>query len=90
MVIQAIVDGLRESVLAFSHNVEGTSPKDVLDMVLVTQYFDTMKVTRGKEMFGQRGRTANAFIEVVAVGEGGVRCKVCRSSFVHSDVLSVV
>lgn len=40
---QAIVDGLRESVLAFSHNVEGTSPKDVLDMVLVTQYFDTMK-----------------------------------------------
>ncbi|KAL2622913.1 hypothetical protein R1flu_003118 [Riccia fluitans] len=40
---QAIVDGLRESVVAFSHNVPGTSPKDVLDMVLVTQYFDTMK-----------------------------------------------
>eukprot|EP00270_Netrium_digitus_P015985 TRINITY_DN565_c0_g1_i1.p1 TRINITY_DN565_c0_g1~~TRINITY_DN565_c0_g1_i1.p1 ORF type:complete len:287 (-),score=80.09 TRINITY_DN565_c0_g1_i1:379-1239(-) len=40
---QAIVDGLRESVLAFSHNVAGTSPKDVLDMVLVTQYFDTMR-----------------------------------------------
>eukprot|EP00897_Mesotaenium_endlicherianum_P008831 jgi/Mesen1/7977/ME000424S07146 len=40
---QAIVDGLRESVLAFSHNVSGTSPKDVLDMVLVTQYFDTMR-----------------------------------------------
>lgn len=40
---QAIVDGLRESVIAFSHNVEGTAPKDVLDMVLVTQYFDTMK-----------------------------------------------
>ena len=62
MVIQAIVDGLRESVLAFSHNVEGTSPKDVLDMVLVTQYFDTMKVTRGKETCGQRGRAANAFL----------------------------
>ncbi|CAI5998956.1 unnamed protein product [Closterium sp. NIES-64] len=40
---QAIVDGLRESVLAFSHEVAGTTPKDVLDMVLVTQYFDTMK-----------------------------------------------
>ncbi|KAL2644189.1 hypothetical protein R1flu_011776 [Riccia fluitans] len=40
---QAIVDGLRESVVAFSNNVPGTSPKDVLDMVLVTQYFDTMK-----------------------------------------------
>lgn len=41
---QAIVDGLRESVMAFANNVSGTSPKDVLDMVLVTQYFDTMKV----------------------------------------------
>ncbi|KAH0742432.1 hypothetical protein KY290_035475 [Solanum tuberosum] len=40
---QAIVDGLRDSVLAFSENVPGTSPRDVMDMVLVTQYFDTMK-----------------------------------------------
>ncbi|XP_044983043.1 hypersensitive-induced response protein 1 [Hordeum vulgare subsp. vulgare] len=40
---QAIVDGLRDSVLAFSENVPGTSSKDVMDMVLVTQYFDTMK-----------------------------------------------
>lgn len=39
----AIVDGLRDSVLAFSQNVPGTTAKDVLDMVLVTQYFDTMK-----------------------------------------------
>ncbi|KAM0932445.1 putative Band 7 domain-containing protein [Dioscorea sansibarensis] len=40
---QAIVDGLRDSVLAFSVNVPGTTAKDVMDMVLVTQYFDTMK-----------------------------------------------
>lgn len=40
---QAIIDGLRGSVLSFSENVPGTSPKDVMDMVLVTQYFDTMK-----------------------------------------------
>nr|CAC07434.1 putative membrane protein [Zea mays] len=40
---QAIVDGLRDSVLAFSENVPGTSAKDVMDMVLVTQYFDTME-----------------------------------------------
>ncbi|KAJ7541772.1 hypothetical protein O6H91_10G075700 [Diphasiastrum complanatum] len=40
---QAIVDGLRDSVLAFSVNVPGTTPKDVMDMVLLTQYFDTMK-----------------------------------------------
>ncbi|XP_057959492.1 hypersensitive-induced response protein 1-like [Malania oleifera] len=40
---QAIVDGLRDSVLAFSSNVPGTTAKDVMDMVLVTQYFDTMR-----------------------------------------------
>ncbi|CAO2829643.1 unnamed protein product [Amaranthus hypochondriacus] len=40
---QAIVDGLRESVVNFSETVPGTTAKDVMDMVLVTQYFDTMK-----------------------------------------------
>lgn len=40
---QAIVDGLRDSVLAFSSNVPGTTSKEVMDMVLITQYFDTMK-----------------------------------------------
>jgi regulator of protease activity HflC (stomatin/prohibitin superfamily) len=40
---QAIAEGLRESVLAFSNNVPGTSAKGVMDLVWVTQYFDTMK-----------------------------------------------
>ncbi|XAR65153.1 hypothetical protein NMG60_11009161 [Bertholletia excelsa] len=40
---QAIVDGLRDSVLAFSSNVPGTTSQDVINMVLLTQYFDTMK-----------------------------------------------
>lgn len=40
---QAILDGLRDSMLSFSSNVSKTSPKEVMDMVLLTQYFDTMK-----------------------------------------------
>ncbi|CAO2816255.1 unnamed protein product [Amaranthus hypochondriacus] len=40
---QAIIDGLRDSLLGFSGNIPGTKAKDVMDMVLVTQYFDTMK-----------------------------------------------
>ncbi|GAQ79726.1 Helicase [Klebsormidium nitens] len=40
---QAITDGLRESVQAFAGQIEGTSAKEVMDMVLITQYFDTMK-----------------------------------------------
>lgn len=40
---QAITDGLKESVLSFANGVHGTSAKDVMDMVMLTQYFDTMK-----------------------------------------------
>ncbi|EFJ08723.1 hypothetical protein SELMODRAFT_269623 [Selaginella moellendorffii] len=40
---QAITDGLRESVLTFSQDVPGTSAKEVMEMVMVTQYFDTLK-----------------------------------------------
>ena len=35
--------GLRDSVLALSVNVPGTTSKDVMDMVLVTPYFEAMK-----------------------------------------------
>jgi len=38
---QAIVDGLRDSVLAFSKKVPGTTAKDIMDMVLVTQKSST-------------------------------------------------
>ncbi|CAK9311217.1 unnamed protein product [Citrullus colocynthis] len=40
---QAITDGLRENILEFSHRVEGTSAKEVMDLIMITQYFDTIK-----------------------------------------------
>ncbi|CAD7959592.1 unnamed protein product [Amoebophrya sp. A25] len=40
---KAIVDGLRDSVDSFTHTVDGMAAKDVLELLLVTQYFDTMK-----------------------------------------------
>lgn len=39
----AIVNGLRESVTDFQDNVPGTSAQDVMNLVLMTQYFDTLK-----------------------------------------------
>ena len=39
----AIVDGLRESVNEFQKSVPGASPQDVMQLVLMTQYFDTLK-----------------------------------------------
>jgi len=39
----AIIEGLRDSVTGFTDNVDGTNTKDVMDLILVTQYFDTIK-----------------------------------------------
>lgn len=39
----AIVNGLKESVSEFQNDVEGTSAQDVMNLVLMTQYFDTLK-----------------------------------------------
>lgn len=40
---QAITDGLRENILNFSDKVEGASAKEVMELIMVTQYFDTIK-----------------------------------------------
>eukprot|EP00586_Coscinodiscus_wailesii_P022779 CAMPEP_0172496126 /NCGR_PEP_ID=MMETSP1066-20121228/81846_1 /TAXON_ID=671091 /ORGANISM="Coscinodiscus wailesii, Strain CCMP2513" /LENGTH=254 /DNA_ID=CAMNT_0013268249 /DNA_START=206 /DNA_END=970 /DNA_ORIENTATION=+ len=40
---KAIVDGLKASIVGFSDNVTGTSHKDVMDLVLLTQYFDCIR-----------------------------------------------
>lgn len=48
---RAIVDGLRESVDDFQKAVPGATPQDVMNLVLMTQYFDTLKEV------GQASRT---------------------------------
>lgn len=40
---RAIVDGLRESVDEFQKSVPGATAQDVMNLVLMTQYFDTLK-----------------------------------------------
>merc|ERR1719197_9445 len=40
---KAIVDGLKESVLQFNKGVHGTSPADVMQLMMVTQYLDMLK-----------------------------------------------
>jgi regulator of protease activity HflC (stomatin/prohibitin superfamily) len=40
---KAIIEGLRTSVESFSKSVEGTSAQDVMNLVMMTQYFDTLK-----------------------------------------------
>lgn len=38
----AIVQGLQSSVAEFSKEVDGATPKDVMDILLLSQYFDTL------------------------------------------------
>ena len=45
---KAIVDGLRDTVNEFSQQVPGAGPNDVMDLLLMTQYFDIMKVSKVK------------------------------------------
>merc|ERR1712167_524005 len=40
---QAIVNGLRESVMHFQQDVKDIQSKDVMDMMMMTQYFDAMR-----------------------------------------------
>lgn len=40
---KAIVDGLRTSIVDFTEGIQGTTSKDTLDLLLLTQYFDCIK-----------------------------------------------
>lgn len=40
---KAIIQGLKESVEEFEKVIAGASPQDVMNLVLMTQYFDTLK-----------------------------------------------
>eukprot|EP01033_Poteriospumella_lacustris_P001543 gene1543-1118_t len=39
---KAIMDGLKDSIVEFSSNIHGTTAKDVMDLLVLNQYFDTL------------------------------------------------
>eukprot|EP00656_Telonema_subtile_P001849 TRINITY_DN10800_c0_g1_i6.p1 TRINITY_DN10800_c0_g1~~TRINITY_DN10800_c0_g1_i6.p1 ORF type:complete len:290 (-),score=78.68 TRINITY_DN10800_c0_g1_i6:67-936(-) len=51
-----IVDGLRDAVKEFGQSIEGTSSREVMNIVLMTQYFDTLKD------IGAGGRCSTIFV----------------------------
>jgi regulator of protease activity HflC (stomatin/prohibitin superfamily) len=48
---KAIVEGLQTSVSDFSANVKGATPKDVMDILLLSQYFDTLSAVGANQLF---------------------------------------
>jgi len=61
---KAIVEGLQASIEQFQKAVEGASAKDVMQLVLITQYFDTLK------SIGESDKTNTLFL---AHSPGSVR-----------------
>jgi regulator of protease activity HflC (stomatin/prohibitin superfamily) len=53
---KAIIEGLQNSIEEFSKVVQGTSPSEVMQLVLVTQYFDTLK------SIGENDKTNTLFL----------------------------
>jgi regulator of protease activity HflC (stomatin/prohibitin superfamily) len=54
---KAIMDGLQASISEFATQVDGAGPKDVMDLLLVTQYFDTLKDVGVRGVQGGPGKT---------------------------------
>jgi len=69
---KAIVAGLQDSVAEFSNEVKGSEPKDVMDILLLSQYFDTLSAVGANSLLlehdpavvhklqGQVGKSFNA------------------------------
>ena len=49
---KAIVDSLKDIVNGFASEIDGAGPQDVMELLLVTQYFDMMKEIGGKSKSG--------------------------------------
>jgi regulator of protease activity HflC (stomatin/prohibitin superfamily) len=70
---KAIVDGLKESVQEFQEGVPGTSAQDVMNLVLITQYFDMLKD------LGDNSRTNTIFVDHSPGGMADVRSMLIQA-----------
>jgi hypothetical protein len=65
LTLQAIVAGLQQSVRDFKESVTGVAAHDVLELMLVTQYFDMLREV------GANAKTSTVFTPGPSGGEGG-------------------
>jgi regulator of protease activity HflC (stomatin/prohibitin superfamily) len=71
----AIVGGLRDSVMEFSDNVPGSGPKDVINLLMITQYFDMLKDV------GNNATTSSVFIP----NDGGTQTGAVRNGLLQGQ-----
>jgi len=74
----AIIDGLRDSVVNFQTGIDGADAKDVMELVLATQYFDTLKDV------GARTSGTTIFVPMEKSSEGSFSRQI-RDGFLQSE-----
>merc|ERR1711959_747777 len=68
-----IVDGLRDAVKEFGQSIEGTSSREVMNIVLMTQYFDTLKE------IGGGGRCSTIFVPTAPSSVGNASMEMHKA-----------
>ena len=76
---KAIVEGLKESVVEFNDGVSGTSPADVMQLMMVTQYLDMLKDV------GTKDGASTVFIPHAPGAVGDVQNQM-RQGFLEANV----
>lgn len=77
---KAIIEGLRESVESFSSSVDGVNSQDVMNLVMMTQYFDTLKE------LGLSGKNSTILIPHSPSGMGDISEQM-RNAMITSDAV---
>jgi regulator of protease activity HflC (stomatin/prohibitin superfamily) len=79
---QAIVAGLRDSISEFSEQVQGASPKDAMDLLLLTQYFDALT------SIGSSSKATTIFLPHDPASVGQV-ASAMRNGFMQGEAASM-
>lgn len=77
---KAIIDGLRESVENFSSSISGVKSQDVMNLVMMTQYFDTLKD------LGNSGKTNTILIPHSPSGMGDLSEQIRNAMITANEV----
>jgi len=75
---QAIIGGLRDSVKDFSENINDITSKDVLELMLITQYFDMLRDVGGQN------KSSTLFLPHSPGGLGEISAQI-RGAFLESS-----
>eukprot|EP01039_Chlorochromonas_danica_P010483 gene10483-11613_t len=73
---KAIMEGLKDSIVDFSSNVHGTTAKDIMDLLVLNQYFDTLQEMGASNVrcvflnSDTNDGTRNAFLQAEAAKHG--------------------